>query len=156
MSMKSYLAQRSFTESRIFGRPWTLESLIALFLRELMAPFAADLAGASVAIVFDSLSGALSAFARVTLGRAHYEWVHRMGTWEGFHVEAQLVDVEATWCVSGSCLAGDLAVSDTPNSIGYVKMPANPGFTETLDTVVDGVIVATEPLADKVPSEIKK
>ena len=32
MSMKSYLAQRSFTETRIFGRAWTLEGLIALFL----------------------------------------------------------------------------------------------------------------------------
>ncbi len=32
MSMKSYLAQRSFTETRIFGGSWTLEALIALFL----------------------------------------------------------------------------------------------------------------------------
>jgi len=33
MSMKSYLAQRSFTETRLFGRPFKLESLIAIFLR---------------------------------------------------------------------------------------------------------------------------
>ncbi len=32
MSLKSYLAQRSFTETRVFGRPFTLEGLIALFL----------------------------------------------------------------------------------------------------------------------------
>jgi hypothetical chaperone protein len=38
MSMKSYLAQRSFRETRIFGRAFDLESLISLFLRELLAP----------------------------------------------------------------------------------------------------------------------
>jgi hypothetical chaperone protein len=38
MSMKSYLAQRSFRETRIFGRAFDLEGLIALFLRELLAP----------------------------------------------------------------------------------------------------------------------
>ena len=30
MSMKCYLAQRSFTETRILGRAWTLEALVAL------------------------------------------------------------------------------------------------------------------------------
>ncbi|MBW6398968.1 Hsp70 family protein [Roseomonas sp. HJA6] len=50
MSMKSYLAQRSFTETRIFGRAWTLEGLIALFLKELLAPFASELAGARVTV----------------------------------------------------------------------------------------------------------
>ena len=33
MSMKSYLAQRSFSETRIFGRRFTLEALVATFLR---------------------------------------------------------------------------------------------------------------------------
>ena len=37
MSMKTYLAQRSFTETRIFGRPFTLERLIGRFLRTLLA-----------------------------------------------------------------------------------------------------------------------
>ncbi len=32
MSLKSYLAQRSFSETRVFGRPFTLEGLIGLFL----------------------------------------------------------------------------------------------------------------------------
>src|ERR1700719_4493355 len=32
MSMKTYLAQSSFTETRIFGRPFTLERLIGRFL----------------------------------------------------------------------------------------------------------------------------
>jgi hypothetical chaperone protein len=32
MSLKSYLAQRSFTETRVFGRKFTLEALIGLFL----------------------------------------------------------------------------------------------------------------------------
>ena len=50
MSMKSYLAQRSFTETRIFGRPWTLEALIAAFLRHLLAPFGADIAGARIVV----------------------------------------------------------------------------------------------------------
>ena len=50
MSMKSYLAQRSMTETRIFGRAWSLESLVALFLRELLAPFRDEMDGARVTI----------------------------------------------------------------------------------------------------------
>ena len=34
MSMKTYLAQKSFTETRIFGHPFTLERLIGCFLRD--------------------------------------------------------------------------------------------------------------------------
>src|ERR1700758_3265691 len=37
MSMKTYLAQRSFTETRLFGHPFTLEGLIGCFLRSLLA-----------------------------------------------------------------------------------------------------------------------
>ena len=37
MSMKTYLAQKSFTETRIFGRPFTLERLIGQLLRTLLA-----------------------------------------------------------------------------------------------------------------------
>jgi hypothetical chaperone protein len=48
MSMKSYLAQPGFTQTRILGRDWTLEDLIARFLRELLRPF--DLRGAAVAV----------------------------------------------------------------------------------------------------------
>jgi hypothetical chaperone protein len=36
MSLKSYLAQRSFTETRVFGRPFTLEGLIGLFLAAIL------------------------------------------------------------------------------------------------------------------------
>jgi hypothetical chaperone protein len=36
MSLKTYLAQRSFTETRVFGRPFTLEDLIGLFLRAIL------------------------------------------------------------------------------------------------------------------------
>jgi len=36
MSMKSYLAQRSFTQTQIFGKAFTLEALVALFLRALL------------------------------------------------------------------------------------------------------------------------
>ena len=50
MSLKSYLAQRSFTETRIFGTPWRLEEMIALFLRELLAPFRGELDGARIVI----------------------------------------------------------------------------------------------------------
>lgn len=38
MSLKSYLAQRSFTETRVFGKPFTLEALIGLFLRAILPP----------------------------------------------------------------------------------------------------------------------
>jgi hypothetical chaperone protein len=50
MSMKSYLAQASFTETRILGRSWSLEALVGLFLRRLLAPFAAEMAGARVTV----------------------------------------------------------------------------------------------------------
>ncbi|MDB5411874.1 MAG: molecular chaperone DnaK, partial [Rubritepida sp.] len=50
MSMKSYLAQRSFRETRILNRSWSLEALIAAFLRELLAPFEAELAGARIVV----------------------------------------------------------------------------------------------------------
>ncbi len=36
MSLKSYLAQRSFSETRVFGRPFTLDGLIGLFLRAIL------------------------------------------------------------------------------------------------------------------------
>jgi len=36
MSMKTYLAQRSFTQTKIAGRQFSLESLVALFLRALL------------------------------------------------------------------------------------------------------------------------
>ena len=36
MSLKSYLAQASFSETRVFGRPYTLEALLALFLRAIL------------------------------------------------------------------------------------------------------------------------
>src|ERR1700739_4136717 len=37
MSMKTYVAQKSFTETRIFGHRFTLERLIGWFLRALLA-----------------------------------------------------------------------------------------------------------------------
>ncbi len=37
MSMKTFLAQKSFTETRIFGHPFTLQRLIGWFLRALLA-----------------------------------------------------------------------------------------------------------------------
>lgn len=50
LSMKSYLAQRSFQETRILGRPYGLEALVGLFLRELLAPFAAEMQGARIIV----------------------------------------------------------------------------------------------------------
>ncbi len=48
MSMKTYLAQRSFTETNIFGRRFTLEHLIATFLRRFLAAAGVDPAGLRV------------------------------------------------------------------------------------------------------------
>jgi hypothetical chaperone protein len=48
MSLKSYLAQRSFTETRVFGRNYTLQDLIALFLGAVVPPCAGEAAGAMV------------------------------------------------------------------------------------------------------------
>jgi len=50
LSLKSHLAQRSLSEARIFGRAYPLEELGAIFLRELLAPFRAELDGARVAV----------------------------------------------------------------------------------------------------------
>ncbi|NGM20918.1 Hsp70 family protein [Roseomonas stagni] len=50
MSMKSYLAQRSFQETRIFGRAFGLEAIIALFLRDLLEPFGPEMAGARIVV----------------------------------------------------------------------------------------------------------
>jgi hypothetical chaperone protein len=36
MSLKSYLAQASFTETRVYNRPFTLEALIGLFLQSIL------------------------------------------------------------------------------------------------------------------------
>jgi hypothetical chaperone protein len=62
MSMKSYLAQRSFTETRIFGRGFTLEALIALFLRALLPaePGARLVAGRPVRFAGDMPDDALA------------------------------------------------------------------------------------------------
>ncbi|PWC30788.1 Hsp70 family protein [Teichococcus aestuarii] len=54
MSMKSYLASRSFTETRIFGRSYGLEELISLFLR---------------ALAGHAMGGAALGAARVVAGR---------------------------------------------------------------------------------------
>jgi hypothetical chaperone protein len=45
MSMKTYLAQRSFSETTIFGRRFSLEALIATFLRSFLAASGVDPAG---------------------------------------------------------------------------------------------------------------
>ncbi len=50
MSMKSYLAQRSFTETRILGRAFGLETLVATFLRHWLGPLAPDMAGARITV----------------------------------------------------------------------------------------------------------
>jgi hypothetical chaperone protein len=42
MSMKSYLAQRSFTQTNILGRIFTLEQMVSLFLGRLLADTDAD------------------------------------------------------------------------------------------------------------------
>jgi hypothetical chaperone protein len=42
MSMKTYLAQRSFTQTRIFGRIFTLEAMVAVFLRALLGDCGPD------------------------------------------------------------------------------------------------------------------
>ena len=46
MSMKTYLAQASFTRTQVHGRPFTLEAMIALFLRALLEGL--DLTGAKI------------------------------------------------------------------------------------------------------------
>ncbi len=64
MSMKSYLAQRSFSETRIFGRPFGLERLVGVFLRALFAaadtpPVVRIVAGRPVHFVGETADDAL-------------------------------------------------------------------------------------------------
>ncbi|WP_043359461.1 Hsp70 family protein [Belnapia sp. F-4-1] len=62
MSMKSYLAQRSFSETRILTRSFTLEALIAQFLRALLPaePGARIVAGRPVRFAGDMPDDALA------------------------------------------------------------------------------------------------
>ena len=48
MSMKTYLAQRSFVETRIFGRRFTLEAMIATFLKRFLSESGVDLSNARI------------------------------------------------------------------------------------------------------------
>jgi hypothetical chaperone protein len=62
MSMKTYLAQRSFTETRIFGHPFTLERLIGRFLSKLLAdvpPASRIVVGRPVRFAGESVDDAL-------------------------------------------------------------------------------------------------
>ncbi|MBO1075393.1 Hsp70 family protein [Roseomonas marmotae] len=51
MSMKSYLASRSFVETRVFNRPFSLEDLISTFLRALVAGAVGMPAGGAARVV---------------------------------------------------------------------------------------------------------
>ena len=51
MSMKSYLASRSFVETRVFNRPFALEDLISTFLRALVAGAAGMPGGGATRVV---------------------------------------------------------------------------------------------------------
>jgi hypothetical chaperone protein len=75
MSMKSYLAQRSFTETRILARSFTLEGLIALFLRALLPaePGARLVAGRPVRFAGDIPDDALGE-ARLRAAFAEAGW----------------------------------------------------------------------------------
>ncbi len=48
MSIKTYLAQRSFVQTRIYGRDFRLEDLVSLFLTEMLGAGGADLAGCRI------------------------------------------------------------------------------------------------------------
>jgi hypothetical chaperone protein len=64
MSMKTYLAQRSFTETRVFGRIFTLERLVATFLQALLAevgPVSRIVLGRPVRFAGDFANDALGA-----------------------------------------------------------------------------------------------
>ena len=74
MSLKSYLAQRSFSETRVFGRSFSLEELIGLFLQPVVPaaePGAVLVAGRPVRFVGDGADDALgeqrlrAAYARI-------------------------------------------------------------------------------------------
>ncbi len=60
MSLKSYLAQASFSETRVFGRPYTLEALLSIFLRAVLPkPGETLIAGRPVRFVGERADDAL-------------------------------------------------------------------------------------------------
>ena len=64
MSMKTYLAQKSFSETRIFGHPFTMERLVGRFLRTLLAdipPAASIIVGRPVRFAGEFVDDALGA-----------------------------------------------------------------------------------------------
>jgi hypothetical chaperone protein len=64
MSMKTYLAQKSFSETRIFGHPFTMERLVGCFLRTLLAdipPAASIIVGRPVRFAGEFVDDALGA-----------------------------------------------------------------------------------------------
>ena len=77
MSMKSYLAQRSFTQTTVFGRAYALEDLIALFLRPIVpkpgGPHATLIAGRPVRFVGEAADDALGE-ARLLRAYAAIGW----------------------------------------------------------------------------------
>jgi hypothetical chaperone protein len=79
MSLKSYLAQGSFTETRVFGRPFTIEGLVTLFLRAILpgdARGAALVAGRPVRFVGERADDALGERRlRAAFGLAGWERV---------------------------------------------------------------------------------
>lgn len=93
MSMKTYLAQRSFTQTRIFNRPFMLEQLIAVFLHALF--------GATAALPAD---------ARIVAGRP----VHFAGeTVDDALGETRL---RGAYAAAGR---GDITVALEPEAAGY-------------------------------------
>jgi len=90
MSLKSYLAQASFTETRVFGRPFSLEALITLFLRRVL-PVAGErqklVAGRPVRFVGERADDAL--------GERRLRGAYRLAGWE--EVETALEPEAAGW-----------------------------------------------------------
>jgi hypothetical chaperone protein len=79
MSLKSYLAQRSFTETRVFGRTFTLEALIGLFLGAILPKprDAALVAGRPVRFAGDSADDAF--------GEERLRGSYAAAGWTGIH-----------------------------------------------------------------------
>jgi len=86
MSLKTYLAQRSFSETRVFGRPFTLEQLVALFLREFLAQARAPLQAAR--IIAGRPVHFAGEFADDTLGETRLR---------GSYAEAGLADLDVAY-----------------------------------------------------------
>ena len=129
MSLKTYLAQRSFTETRVFGRPTTLEALIGLFLGGILPkpePGATLIAGRPVRFAGDAPDDAF--------GEQRLRGAYRAAGWEvqtALEPEAAGYRFARSLAAPATVLIGDFGGGTSDFSI----LRFQPGSTEPVQSL---------------------